>query len=404
MAARLPALTGLRFFLALWVIIFHQSFPWFGFSARGYLLDVPLVFPSAVSAVISTGYFAVGVFFVLSGFILSYNYPLAGRWRLGQFGRYLGARFARIYPVYGLGLFLIAPFILYPYIKWHWLQGALKPALLNVGLVQTWIPYLATSWNFPGWSVSNEACFYCCFPWVGLLLWRLSIWRAVAAIFALWVLAMAAPVAATSIPLSVFDHSATPGRHLDSDAFWSMLVQYNPILRLPEFCVGIVAGRIFNQLVARNSWVLGRGICIYGPALLFEVLAIAYGKTLPHLWLANGLFTPIHAMVIVGLALGNDPFVRVLSTAPMEFLGNASYAMYILHVPTFLWLNYAAFKLFGANPGGIVSLTLYLLLVCGLSAIVYQYLERPANRVLRRWFSSGSSDRIVTTNLAVGRN
>jgi len=94
----------------------------------------------------------------------------------------------------------------------------------------------------------------------------------------------------------------------------------------------------------------------------------------------------------------------VLSSAPMEFLGNASYAMYILHVPTFLWLNYAAFKLFGANPGGIVSLILYLLLVCGLSAIVYLYLERPANRVLRRWFSSGSSDRIVTTNLAVGRN
>jgi peptidoglycan/LPS O-acetylase OafA/YrhL len=404
-AVRLPALTGLRFFLAFWVIVFHQSFSWWGLETfgRGYLVDAGTAIPVEVWPVISTGFMAVSVFFILSGFVLSYNYSLSERWGLAQFIRYLVARFARIYPVYVLGIIAIAPFILYPAVKSHrmdGLKGLVEQLFLNLGLVQAWRPYLATSWNFPGWSLSDEAFFYCCFPWVGLLLWRLSMLRAIAAIFVIWALAMAAPVAVTVLPLA---GAGAAGPHLDHDAFWSMFVQYNPVLRLPDFCVGIVLGRIYSLLGGRGSRLLGRGQWLYWPGLVLEGFAIAYGKGLPHLWLMNGLFTPLHSLVILGLALGGGPLVKVLSTRVLVFFGNASYAMYILHAPIFLWLNYIAYRFLNHTvPGGVAGLVVYLSLVCLGAAVVYVCFEEPVNRFLRSrltWRSTPSPVAVAEPDL-----
>lgn len=54
------------------------------------------------------GYLAVSFFFILSGFILTYNY--ADRWPSVSLREYLLARFARIYPIYLLALLLELPF------------------------------------------------------------------------------------------------------------------------------------------------------------------------------------------------------------------------------------------------------------------------------------------------------
>jgi peptidoglycan/LPS O-acetylase OafA/YrhL len=391
-AVRLLSLTGLRFFLAFWVIIFHQSFSWWGHGAfgRGYLVDAAPGIPVSAQPFIGAGFIAVSIFFILSGFVLSYNYSLSESWRFEQFMRYMVARLARIYPVYVLGLFLMAPFVLYPAIKWHWIdgvKGSIEDLLLNLGLLQAWHPYLATSWNFPAWSLSDEAFFYCCFPWIGLLIWRMSISRGVAAIFLLWVLAMAAPVAATSISLSGVTYASVAEPHLDSNPFWSMFVQYDPLLRLPDFCIGIVLGRVYNLLVRRKSRLLGRGYWLYLAGFVLEGFAIAYGKTLPHLWLMNGLFTPFHSLVILGLAFGGGPLAKMLSSRPLVFLGNASYAMFILHAPVFLYLNYFAYRFFHrVKLGGVPDLVLYLSLVCLVSAIINQYFEEPVNRFLRSRF------------------
>jgi hypothetical protein len=65
---RLPALTGVRFFAAMTVLVSH-------FAHRGLILV-----PAGVVAFVDGGRTAVALFFVLSGFILAYNYSgLAGR-------------------------------------------------------------------------------------------------------------------------------------------------------------------------------------------------------------------------------------------------------------------------------------------------------------------------------------
>ena len=52
-------LTGLRFFLAIWVVLFHL----------GPSFDIPIV-----NEICDKGYWGVDVFFVLSGFIIALNY------------------------------------------------------------------------------------------------------------------------------------------------------------------------------------------------------------------------------------------------------------------------------------------------------------------------------------------
>lgn len=67
-------------------------------------------FGRALSSLVGTGYAAVGIFFLLSGFILAYNYDLGTQWSDQGKLRFAIARFSRIYPVYLLGLLLVLPF------------------------------------------------------------------------------------------------------------------------------------------------------------------------------------------------------------------------------------------------------------------------------------------------------
>lgn len=64
----LPALTGLRFVLALWVILDHLTGP--GMMLEASARDLPPV----LYALIRGGYLAVTTFFVLSGFVLARSY------------------------------------------------------------------------------------------------------------------------------------------------------------------------------------------------------------------------------------------------------------------------------------------------------------------------------------------
>lgn len=357
----MPSLTGLLFSLVLWVVIFHQSFNWQGFKELGqaYLAGAAAVqVPYMLWPYIGIGYVAVNAFFILSGFILSYNYPLGERWSVRRHLRYFVARFARIYPVYLLGLLLVAPFILHGAIEWRdlaWLKELLWQLLLSLGLVHAWVPDSAISWNSPGWSLSAEAFFYCCFPWIGMILWRVAIARLLIVMALLWAVGLAAPTAIAYIPAPSLGTPLFRAQTLEADQFGSGLVQWNPLLRLPDFGLGIALGRVYNWLVNPNSRLWGRGYFLCAAGLLFGILAIPYLHQLPRALLLNGVLSPLHV---------------------------------------FLWLNYLAFRLFDARLGGISNLILYIELVCLAAVVVCQYIEEPANRFLpsRLGKRSGTDD------------
>ena len=136
----LPALTGVRFLAAWYVVLFH--------ALPGLAHRYPL--PKLLGTFLSNGYLAVGLFFLLSGFILAYTYEgqidgASGRTRFWE------ARFARIYPVYLLSLVL-------SYTLATSLPFGTRLAVL--GMVQAWNPLnpdMAGAWNYPAWTLSNCA-------------------------------------------------------------------------------------------------------------------------------------------------------------------------------------------------------------------------------------------------------
>jgi len=76
----MPALTGLRFWLAVWVILHH-------ISNKGMMLEAwSNSLPAPLSRFMHSGFLAVQTFFVLSGFVLARTYAQT-RWNGQSLGR-----------------------------------------------------------------------------------------------------------------------------------------------------------------------------------------------------------------------------------------------------------------------------------------------------------------------------
>ena len=73
-------------------------------------LGIPM--PASIDSILESGFCGIGLFFTLSGFVLSYVYgeidpndPIAKR-------NFWAARFARVYPIHIVGFVLATPFVI----------------------------------------------------------------------------------------------------------------------------------------------------------------------------------------------------------------------------------------------------------------------------------------------------
>jgi peptidoglycan/LPS O-acetylase OafA/YrhL len=159
--AEIPALTGVRGIAALrvvWNHYFHWCSPYPSATAPGEL-----------DWLFGTSDFGMTLFFVLSGFVITYNYAHLD-WRgdpLGSFKRFAWLRFSRLYPV--LLLFLLMS--LYDRPRPHQFDWW---TLLHVLSVQSWAPFtldgavtIRSQFGL-AWSISAEIgnASVCCAQWM----------------------------------------------------------------------------------------------------------------------------------------------------------------------------------------------------------------------------------------------
>lgn len=335
-AAPLHGLTALRFLAALWVVV-HHFWP----RVQGVHADHgPLLLLDRLAA---SGFVGVTIFFVLSGYLLARTYP---RLRASQAPGFYRARLARIYPMYLLALACALPQLGHELEQLRMLHGALAGSVLGglkglsvLLLVQAWWPSAAQFWNGPAWSLSAEACFYLLFPALSRRLDRPGRWGLGAAILSL------------GLGLGLWGvHAAAPG--FDSYALIGMC----PLLRLPEFVLGMALGVAGRAGGAAWAW---------GGAAWLLLLA---GSAVPP-ELLGALALPGAAALIHGLARAEARVPGALIP-----LGEGSYALYLLQVPL------AALLLPGASsPLGFLG---YLAVLVSVSLLVHQAFERPLRR---RW-------------------
>jgi peptidoglycan/LPS O-acetylase OafA/YrhL len=364
----------LRFFAALHVMFFH-AYSMHAITVNGWLRQISYI-----------GYVGVSLFFVLSGFILVYTYAaspivLSGFWR---------ARFARVYPAYLFSLLFTAPFFFYaathlPIPFFAWASHHLKLAsVLPLVLLQSWVPSGAMSWNPVAWSLSVEALFYFLFPFLLPLLAKLSR----GALFVVATLCWAAGLSITGwYTIANPDHLAV----INSDqlnAFWLNAIKFFPLMRLPEFILGMATGLIFlksrtlaNPAAAKppsSSDALATGLLAAG--LLAGLVAAIFSTQIPFAMLHTALLAPAFAAIVYGLAL-QPKWTAFLRWSPLVLLGNASYSFYLLHS------NIMGMYFFGSTGqlahtsfAGVVGA---FVLVTLISLLVFRFIEEPARRKLR---------------------
>src|SRR5262249_32844554 len=131
----------------------------------------------------------------------------------------------------------------------------------------------------------------CLFPFIGIGLWNWVSGRSLAAVaIAVWCAAMLVPLISVMLPIAGFGDRAAAATVVGTDAWWwNNLVTLNPLLRLPDFCAGVLLCRVYFFLLDSRSLYSGRGYWFYLPGLVLEGLAISYGNSLPLPLVSNGL-------------------------------------------------------------------------------------------------------------------
>ncbi len=351
----LNALTGIRFFAAMYVVVFHSRVGSF-LLERGH---------PAAGRFFLNGFLAVPLFFLLSGFILAYTYEGQIE-KPGDHRRFWEARFARIWPVYALSLFAAS------------IPSGNNPGLLrgtvSLLMLQAWNPFNAGEsgeWNPVCWSLSVEALFYVCFPFV-------QVWfekRGTRAQLA-WIAAMLALCVGLDTGARTLGYA--PEHFLQVPL---------PLWHLPEFFAGVGMGNYFlRRLAVRtvrapgSALLGGRGVWTYVSALA-AVLLLSRPQDR---WLS--LVIPAFCALIFGLAAERTWLSRFLSL-PLVMLGGAiSYSIYLFQFPVRVWVQgiTAALHVHSENLRMLVTIVLLLL----VSLMLFRGVEDPARRVVRRFFAA----------------
>lgn len=368
-SGEIKALTGLRFFAAIWVVLFHF---------RPLLAQAVPDVSSALAPVLDSGAQGVDLFFILSGFVLAWNYldRMGPSWSTRDSLHFLWMRLARVWPVYLVTLHLAALWIIFTLNVGH------VPAenadtltatsyIRQLFLVQLWFqPYFdGSSWDGPAWSISAEWLAYLTFGFLALVIFRLA--RATRA-RSLLLLAFA-----TTLPPVMF--------LLASGQF------YTPWSWLPRILLQFTAGAIACAAVRRlDPGDRTRMLAGAGSILLFgAIIGTLYwldGHPIPGVMDSGGVVDLLFVPLVVMLSIGAGTLPALLSTRILVYGGQISFSLYMVHELVHTAWNWAAeqFALVLASPAGPWWLTAIFAVTLACAALLYHVVEEPARHWMRR--------------------
>lgn len=379
---RIDVLTGVRGIAAYTVLLAHAIDISFTYLPAAYVH----VARSEVTPFTSRlAYLGMSLFFVLSGFVIYYNY--SETFRVERFASavytFLVSRFARLYPLYVLSIIISLRYIPSPEFA-----GQPATALGYFTLTQSWTNHETAIFE-PDWSISTEWFFY--FAFIPLSFILIPIRRPIRALVVL-LIAAAIGVAALSANMGAVTAALTPilahGQNVSAPV-WLWITYYDPYLRVFEFLTGVFAAKIY--LLHRHGGAQ--------PASTFVWVAVACG-----LWCAGVLFTPLGqsqmlasflpniiyapalaALILFG-CLYETPFGRFLAARRLVFMGDISFSVYIwswfvmtLLSPHFVSTTFSAIA--------VLNSFVKVIAIVGVTTIVaygsYLLVESPPRRWLR---------------------
>jgi peptidoglycan/LPS O-acetylase OafA/YrhL len=276
--AEIAPLTGLRFAAAFSILFMHTT-QWCA------PFNDTLVFGTTAGLV---GIYGMPLFFVLSGFVIHYNYAVL--FKTQPYARalreFLAARFARIYPLY----FFFFVFGVISDFMANWVpefpRALVSYLLHSITLTQSWVYKLTVHQKLLldngfglSWSISSEFFFYLAYT---LLVFAILALRHPGRSLAAIIIFAVAVLGALSLAFVHLDavlaffrahwSNFLPVSENRESSFFRWFFYYSPYMRIWEFLLGCLTAQLFLLLRERPVTPAERRA---GMLALYAALAVA---------------------------------------------------------------------------------------------------------------------------------
>ena len=390
----LPHLTGFRAIAAYLVLIAHSLQTTFKYGSIRY----------AENYISCLAYLGMSIFFVLSGFVITYTYYdrfiKLSWWQAAR--EFTIARFARLYPLY---IIIILGD-----------RDCFKP-LVRQGTIYDWVSYLTLTqswWNMqmlsfpPAWSISTECFFYLCFvawmcPWIVRHSDKYN-GRTATMTLAFVLLTLLTAYAGKADITMFLCHLVN---HASEHNVWYWFKYFSPYVRIGEFIAGACAARMFvttqyeepQAADQRRANLLCAISCL---AVILLTVGTYCGYVLgndagwfapdgfPFFLCHNFGYAPFLAYIFYTCTKYPNLIARWCSTRMMQAGGEISYSIYMLQFWIYyhvLWDQVAGVPSFFAYEISILKAIFYVLFITLISFCSYRLIEVPSRRLLRWWLN-----------------
>ena len=339
-------------------------------------------------------------FFVLSGFILTYNYP-----KLTSFAdvkSFYVARFARVFPSHIAAMLLLVLFT--GGINQGWLQGGaiVFTGLMHALLLQSLVPLKDVFLTFNGvsWSISTEMFFYLFFP---LLITSIvpGKWMKLVIVSLLVIFHLCFGVLWNVSPDEGGSQFSLMG-----------LLYINPWVRIFEFYIGVLTCKIYMKTCNTNA-VAKLPNSFFSFAELMTVMFDLFTMWLSprftdfvglgnqvgvvlsyYLSKSGSVFS--FAFVILIFAYGKGLLHKFLSQKLFILLGEISFALYLVHMSVLVWFqkNLTVFSGYSTTKQAVIFWGISLL----TAWFLHRLIELPCRKLIVDWYKTRTFSYSVFSN------
>ena len=347
--ARFDNVNLLRAFAALAVVVYHviEHSKWTAYPTEGPLVTFRI------------GWIGVDLFFVISGFVITYSALALWRAEPAAFQRrYWARRISRIVPLYVLTMaawiVLVAP--AHSPREWAWQLFA------HLTFIHGFFPSTHSSIDGVNWTLAIEMQFYLAVALLVRWIDRTPGWRVV-----LWAFAISWAWRASMFV--IYGHG-------DTFPLWMHVTQLPGTL--DEFAAGILLAKsVLDGRDARQPvrWLVAAGATGYAAMAIFWARAEYWNDAAMVIFWRSSAAVFLFCVVAAAVQLPQAIARRWLK--PVDYLGEISYGIYLWHL---FAVQLVILELGMARGEALVAVVAITLL---LSAASWRYFERPIMRLAR---------------------
>lgn len=357
----IPALTGLRAICAYGIFFYHLNV----FSQ---------VSQPELHRFMGQFYSFIPFFFVISGFVIFFNYYKEEGYTKNELYNYFVSRFARIFPL--LILLNACIFFLSYRENIYTAAQSVKLFFLNISLSKGFSSVYLLTGVGPSWTNSVEEIFYLIAPLIFLL--HRKKYFLVKMVLLFYSLGISISFIMSRVDFEGFfsDYAFT-----FYFTFFGRAFEFAAGIYLAQLYMGLKTNRLLSA-IGRSTVYIGPlliGLCFLAQYFIARYYGVAHANEVwPGIFVNNICFPVAIFLFLYSLLYHKSLLQRFFSIPMIVKLGNATYSFYLLHT-TFV-LSYI-YKFISKN----IFITLIIMIL--IAYLVYKTIEQPLAKLIRKKLS-----------------